>query len=255
MSEPVAVVRHEGVLHVVLDAPQRRNALSRPMLAAVSAALTDVCGDVTGVVLSGRGDAFSAGADFRELTGTSADLEYDDAVAAVTTAIRDLPLVVVAAVEGPCVGAAADLALSCDLRVAAQGGYLQVPAVRLGLLYNPAAVERLRGSYPRDTVRRLLLLGERFSSDEALRAGLVSRVVPRGEAVKRAVDLLADITTDELDAIAATKSLLNAQEAGAFDPAHWAKRRRQQLDSPARRAAVERAKRAHIEKESRETDE
>jgi enoyl-CoA hydratase/carnithine racemase len=244
----VEVARHDGVLHVVLGDPACRNALSRDLLRELGHVLTAVKADdtgVTGVVVSGRGDTFSAGADFRDLTGTAADQQYDDDVAVVTGAIRELPRVVIAALEGACIGAAADLALSCDLRVAAHGSYLQVPAVRLGLLYNPEAVDALRRSYPRDAVRRLLLLGERLDAEAALEAGLVSYVVPRGESVKRANDLLSGTAPEHLQAVAATKALLAAQESGNADPVHWAERRRRLLDSPTRKAAVDRAHRRH----------
>jgi enoyl-CoA hydratase/carnithine racemase len=241
----VHVTRHGGALHVVLDDPARRNALSRRTLARLHEILSAVDDTVTGVVLSGQEDVFSAGADFNELTGTAADASFDDAVTTVTRIIRELPRVVIAALEGPCIGAAADLALACDLRVAAQGSYLTVPAVRLGLLYNPEAVDQLRRAYPRDSVRRLLLLGERFDAEEALNAGLVSQVAPRGEAAKRALELLADTTADHLEAVAATKALLHDQESGTPDLAHWAERRRQLLDSPARKAAVEQARHRH----------
>lgn len=237
-----------GVRQLVIDAPARRNALSRPVLATLLEALNGIDHDVTGVVLSGNGDAFSAGADFAELTGTGADLGYDAAISAVTAAIRALPVLVVAALEGPCMGAAADIALACDLRVAGEGSFVQVPAVRLGILYNPSAVDRLRRGYPADSVRRLLLLGERFAGEDALRAGFVSYLAPRGAAVKQATDLLSSITTDEVAAIAATKHLLNDLDAGTYDAAQWEGRRRQLLDSPARLAAVQRAHRNHPEK-------
>jgi enoyl-CoA hydratase len=238
--------RHGQVLQLVLDAPQRRNALTRPMLAALADAMHDVDTAVTGVVISGRGDIFSAGADFAELTGTAADESYDDAVAAVIRAIRALPRVVVAAIEGPCVGAAADIALCCDLRVAAEGSHLQIPAVRLGLLYNPEAVARLRRSFPGDTLRRLLLFGERISADEALAADLVGYLAPRGAAVTRAVALFDDVCADHLEAIATTKAVLNHDD-GDHDTT-WQQRRRALLDSTARRAAVEQAQRHHTRK-------
>lgn len=233
------------LLHVELTAPERRNALSREVLAATHDALAGAGADVTGVVLSGHGDAFSAGADFRDITGTTADLDYDDAVAEVTRAIREHPSVVVAAIEGPCMGAAADLALSCDIRVAAEDSWLQIPAARLGLLYNPASIGRLASGLPPDTVRRLLLLGERFSGVEAREAGLVSVVVPPGQALRRAHELLSETTTDHLAAIAATKALLNSHDAGSFDPDDWQGLRRALLDSPQRRAAVAGARRRH----------
>ena len=251
MTGPVACSRIGGVLQLVLDAPARKNALSRPMLAALAEALDAVDDSVTGVVISGSGGAFSAGADFRELTGTVADVSYDDAVALVTRAIISLPVVVVAALEGPCVGAGADVALACDLRVAAEGSFVQVPAAKLGLLYNPEAVDRMRRALPRDTVRRLLLLGERFDDHTALQARLVSVVVPRGDALKRAVELLETTSPADVPAVAATKALLHAQETGDYDVAAWQERRLALLGSPARRAAVERAQRRHTDNESR----
>lgn len=234
-----------GVLHVVLDAPQRRNALTREMLRALAALVAGVDESVTALVISGAEGAFSAGADFGELTGTSADISYDDDVAAVGEALVRCPRVVVAAVEGPCIGAAVDLALACDVRIAGRGSYLQVPAVRLGLLYNPEAIARWSARLPQDVLRRMLLLGERFDDAEALRVGLVSQVVERGEAVTRAVDLLSAITTEERVALAATKQVLSALERPGFDPRPWADPRRHLLDSPARAAAVRRAKHRH----------
>jgi enoyl-CoA hydratase/carnithine racemase len=227
-----------------------RNALSRPMLRTLADALERLDEQVTAVVLSGHGGTFSAGADFRELTGTPEDERYDDEVARVTAAIVAAPRPVVAALEGPCMGAAADLALSCDVRIAAQGSFVQLPAVTLGLLYNPDAVARLGRRLPHDTVRRLLLLGERFPAEEAQRAGLVSVVVPRGEAVKQALRLVDDINAEQVHALAETKALLNDLATPTYDPAHWAFRRSALLGSPARAAALKRARRKHTDKET-----
>jgi enoyl-CoA hydratase len=238
-------VMHGKVLQLILDAPHRRNALSRPMLAALADAVRDVDTSVTGLVISGRGETFSAGADFGELTGTSADVTFDAAVATVTRAIRASPRVVIAAVEGPCVGAAADVALSCDLRVAAEGSYVQIPAVRLGLLYNPEAIIRWRSTFRGDALRGLLLLGERVCAKKAFGAGLVGYLAPPGEAVKRALALFDDIDTAHLEAIASTKAVLNDD---ATDPDAWQQRRYDLLDSAERRAAVERARYRHIGK-------
>ena len=243
--------RVDSVLHLQLNKPERRNALSRAMLSTLAGELHRVDAAVTGVVISGTGETFSAGADFAEITGTSADIDYDEAVAEVSQAITACPRVVVAALEGPCVGAAVDLAVSCDLRVAGRTSWLQLPAVRLGLLYNPEAVQRMRSRLTDETVRRLLLLAERFDADEALAAGLVSHVVPPGAAVESALELLTGVKSEELEAIAATKDLLNAREGSDCDTAEgFQQRRRALLDSPARRAAVSRAHQTHIHDEN-----
>lgn len=250
MSEGLSVDRIGRVLHLVLDAPARRNALSRPMLAALTEAVVNLAPEATGIVISGRGAGFSAGADFHELTGTSEDLGYDEAVSAARDAITGCPRVVVAALEGPCLGAAADLALACDLRVAAEDSYLQVPAVRLGLFYNPAALRRAGKAFSADAVRRLFLLGEAFPAPEAHGAGLVSHVVRHGEAVSTALELLEVIEPAELDAMAATKAFLEAVLDGdehtlPGQDETWQLRRRALLDSPTRRDAVAASRHRH----------
>jgi enoyl-CoA hydratase len=245
VNGPVSAHRIGGVLQLVLDAPRRKNALSRPMLGALAGHFADLDEDVTGVVISGNGGVFSAGADFAELTGTSADLEYDDAVNAVREAIWSCPRLVVAALEGPSVGAAADLALACDFQVAGEDSFLEIPAVRLGLLYNPEALASLARTLPATVVRRLVLLGERFDAREAFTCGLVTHLAPRGDAAKRAVELLDAVTSSELDAIAATKGFLRAVATGDDAASTWQDRRRELLDSPARRAAIELAQARH----------
>lgn len=246
MTGRVDVTRHGPVLQLTLDSPGCRNALSRSMLAALDDALHALDDSVVGVVICGSSGTFSAGADFAELTGTSADESYDDSVASVTRTIRNLPLLVVAAIEGPCLGAAADLALACDLRVAAEDSYLAIPAVRLGLLYNPETIDRLRRDFPGEALRRLLLLGERLPAAAALAGGLVGQVVPHGQAAPCARARFDDLDPSHLDAVAATKAVLNRD---SDDPSHtWQQRRRELLDSPARRAAVDNARNRHLKK-------
>lgn len=253
MSTGLATQRHGSVLHLVLDVPRRRHALTRAMLHALAEELGSVPDDVTGIVLRGAGDTFSAGADFAELTGTSADIGYDDDVTRVRTAIGQCPRVVAAAIEGPCMGAAADLALACDLRVIAADAYIQVPAVRLGLLYSPDALRQHAQTYPIDAVRQLFLLGERFSGPAAHAAGLATAAVPHGAAAEHATNLLARISPAEHDAVAATKGFLGAVLADTVDAAAWQRRRTDLLDSPARRAAVRAAHDRHVERKSTPT--
>ncbi|MGX6511683.1 enoyl-CoA hydratase/isomerase family protein [Rhodococcus sp. SJ-2] len=245
MRAPLRNYRSGSVVHLVLDAPQRRNALSRTMLDALEAALSSLDDDVTGVVLAGSDGTFSAGADFADITGTVADVDYDDAVARVAAAVTTAAVPVVAALEGPCMGAAAHLALVCDMRIGGEGAYLHVPSVRLGLLYNPVAIRELSRAYSRDTVRRLLLIGERFDTESAYQAGLLSRTVPTGDAVRVATDMLATLPQEHRQATRATKELLGELDSGLFDENRWQRRRRELLGSPARAAAVRDARARH----------
>jgi enoyl-CoA hydratase/carnithine racemase len=244
-----------GALVVQMQDPASRNALSRAMLAGLTEAIEAVGVDIPGIVITGEGGCFSAGADFRELKGTRQDLEYDQAVARLIASILASDRIIVAAVEGACMGAAADIALACDYRIAGEGSFMQVPAVRLGLLYNPEAIERLSRLYRADTVRRLLLAGERFDAHEACRAGLFSCVVPRGESLARVLQALEPLDGQQADAIRSTKRLLSELESGRVDMNHWQRRRLELLDSEQRKHAIQKAHERFVHKKRAATDE
>lgn len=242
MSENVVKKTTKGtVLILEMNDLASRNALSRGMLSGLAEAIGNAGADILSIVITGGIDCFSAGGDFRELKGTSQDLDYDDAVSAVVAPILASDRIIVAAIEGPCMGAAADIALACDYRVVGVGGFIQIPAVRLGLLYNPEAIDRIRRLYPPDAVRRLLLAGERLDDHEACRAGLFSRVVPKGESVSMVVQDLQKLDGQQADAVRATKRLLSDLEAGRADMDYWQKRRIELLDSEQRRSAIKQA--------------
>jgi len=239
MSAPVEVERSAGVTTLRLAQPRRRNALSAAVLTILRDELAPArLAATTAVVLTAAGASFSAGADLGELTGTSADLAFDDLLAEVTTAIRQAPVPVVAAIEGACVGAAVDLAMACDVRIASETAFFGVPAVRLGLLYNPDSLVRLREALPSQTSARLLLLGERIGGHDAVAAGLACCCVPAGTALERAHALAADAPTTSREAMCATKALLT----GEADAAGSRAVRMRLLDSPERLRAVTAAK-------------
>ena len=178
MTGFIRVVREAGIVSLFLNRPERRNALSLALLAELSEALSDeIREDTTAFIISGVNGFFSAGGDLSDMTGTPADLRIDDAIEEVTRKIQELPVPVIAAIDGPCMGGAFDLALSCDHRIAATDAFFQVPAARLGLLYNPRAIVRMRQRLGRDGVFRVLVLGERLDAAEARVAGVVSHVV------------------------------------------------------------------------------
>lgn len=245
MSRYVATEWIGGVVSVVLDAPERRNALSFQLLEELQAALTENVEGATGIVISGTGGAFSAGADFADISGTSSDIAFDDAVERVTDAITASRIPVLAAIEGPCMGAAAHLALACDVRVAGEGSFIQIPAIRLGLLYSPRSIAGLAKTFARDAIRRLILLGERFDAGNARDAGLFSKVVPAGCALEEAIGSLVELSPVHLEALASTRELLNELDSGEYNDDTWQRRRTDLLDSPARSQAIREAKARH----------
>ena len=243
MSGRSATTSHDGVLEVTFENAGRRNALSRTLLSALGRAIDDAgAGDVRAVVLAGAGDGFSAGADLAELTGTVADRAVDEAIQSAVLSIRDCPAPVIAAVEGPCIGGALDLALSCDAIVAAEGAYFSLPATHLGLLYDPRALARLRHRLGPAALRWLLLLGERIDARTGAAMGLVARVSRKGTARAEARALAERVSARSPRAVAATKRLLNEFEEGCAHLDEWERERLDILASTERRERVEQAK-------------
>lgn len=232
----------DGVAVVTMDRPARRNALSRALLAELAVRLGSYEeSSCRAVVLEGAGGCFTAGADLGELDGSLADLTMDDAVGTAAEAIRALSLPVIAAIEGPCIGAGVELAMACDLRVASRSAYFRLPAVRLGILYRPDAVATLSSCMPPETLSRLLLFGDDVGAEEAVVAGLVTGpVVPHSAARDRARELARLLPQGRSEAARAAKHLLvelRRSGTGQFDAV-----RRRLAVSPDRAAALAAAK-------------
>lgn len=243
MSGRVTASLRSGVLEVRFENAGRLNALSRSLLSALVRAIDDAREEeVRAVILVGAGGVFSAGADLADLTGTAEDRAVDDAIRRATASIRDCAVPVVAAVEGPCIGAALDVALACDAVVAAESACFALPAIRLGLLYDPHAVARLRLRLSPAALRWILLLGEQVDARTAAVMGLVARVVPDGTAEVEARALAERVAACSATAVTATRKLLNEFERGSASLDDWERERLDILDSPERRERVERAK-------------
>jgi enoyl-CoA hydratase/carnithine racemase len=233
----------DGICELVLNNPGRKNALSYALLDDLNNKLASANDDaVRAVILSGAGNVFSAGADFADLTGTIDDLAIDEAIEQSVVRIREMPAPVFAAIEGPCMGGAVDIALACDFLVASDEAFFEIPAARLGLLYNPEAVQRWRARLSGMTLRRMLLLGERFSAADAVQAGVVSHLASAGSALNKSRQLADRVAQGNRDVVAATKGLLVALESGDIDLLLWEKVREEILDSPERHDLVARAK-------------
>lgn len=246
MSESVKVSIQHGVMVLELNRPERKNALSVELLRRLRRELERLDASCTGVVITGTSTAFSSGADFTEITGTRTDLEYDVQVEKVIQIIADCSVPVIAALEGPCMGAAAHLALACDIRIGSDNAFVQIPAIQLGLLYSPESISWLSKHYRRDVLRRLLLLAERFDAMQCLAAGLFSELVPAGTAAQHAVDKFRSLIPAQVPAIAATRQLLTDLENSRYDAEYWQQKRIELLDSPARAQAVARAQQRHL---------
>ena len=173
-----------GVARLVLDNPSQRNAMSADMTASWGRAIDALAADpdLRVVVVTGEGSAFCSGGDPRWIAG-----EPDAPVDRLRTrmiafyrawlAIRRLEVPTIAALNGPAVGAGLCLALACDLRYAAAGARLSAPFVRLGMNPGMAATYLFPDVVGAAHARDLLLTGRVVDAEEALRLGLVSRVL------------------------------------------------------------------------------
>jgi enoyl-CoA hydratase/carnithine racemase len=174
----------EGVALLVLDNPDMRNAMSDEMTASWVAAVDELAGDrsVRAVVVTGEGSAFCSGGNTAWIAG-----EPDATVDQLRTrmmgfyrawlGIRKLEVPTIAAVNGASIGAGLCLALACDIRYAAAGAKLGAPFVKLGMHPGMAGTYLLPDVVGEAHARDLLLTGRVVEADEALRLGLVSRVI------------------------------------------------------------------------------
>ena len=212
MIEDLIVSTEDGVLVVRFNRAEKVNAMAKRHLARLAEAIR-TAGDVAGVVLTGEGGNFSSGFDLDERTGTSADEEIDDLLVDLERAIEEIPVPVIAAVEGACIGAACDLAVMCDLVVAGESAIFAIPAVRLGIVYRTAAVREVFRRAGPQAAAQLFLLGERIPAPSAHMWGLIAEIVPDGLALARAHTLIEASTRGMPAAVSATKQLLRKLRA------------------------------------------
>lgn len=199
---------------LTIDRPDRRNALSRALIAELAAAFTRAAADpaARAVVLTGSGPAFCAGMDLDELRATlgdEQDLVWDDAarLSALYEQIYSLPKPTVAAVSGAAVAGGAGLVTVCDLAVAVPAAKFGYPEVRRGLVAAMVMPHLLRHVGER-AARWLLLTGELIDAPAAERAGLVNAVVPAEALLDTALDWCRSLAEGGPKALTTTKDLL-----------------------------------------------
>jgi enoyl-CoA hydratase/carnithine racemase len=202
------------VATVTLDRPEALNAISTELAIALAEAVEPLATDpaVRAVVLTGAGErAFCVGADLKQRAG------FDDhgwfvqreAFRRGFAAVRRCPLPTVAAVSGFALGGGTELALACDLVVAADDASFGLPEVRLGLVPAGGGTQLLVRRVGRSVAKDLVLTGRRVPASEAHRLGLVDRVVPRGEVLAAATALAAEIAANAPTAVRMAKWALD----------------------------------------------
>lgn len=207
----IEVTQHGRTALVTLARPDRHNALNIELCQrirdVIQAAPTE---GARAVVLTGSGRSFCSGADLDEVYTA----EFRDALYAMLHAVTDLPVPVVAAVNGAAIGAGTQLAIAADLRVVAPRARFGVPTARIGLAVDPWTIRRLALLAGNGAARRLLLACDQIEAEAALAGGLADRFGELEDALAWAAEMaeLAPLT------VAFAKRVLNDIFEPAFDP-------------------------------------
>lgn len=182
-----------SVATVTLDRQERRNALNTEQCANISRAVHQAVGDgARAIVLTGAGTSFCSGADFGEVYGEG----YRDALYGMLHDVAEAPVPVLAAVNGPAIGAGLQLAIACDLRIAAPSAVFGLPTAKLGLAVDPWTIRRLALIAGEGAARTLLLACAQIDADLAQARGLVDRLGSLDDALAWAGEIagLAPLT-------------------------------------------------------------
>jgi enoyl-CoA hydratase/carnithine racemase len=213
------VYRDFGIADVSVGDGQRGNALSSEDWREMEQTFRRLAADdeLRAVVVLGQGGTFSAGSDMREwVRADRTDVaESFAAMEAAFTAIEDLPVPVIAEVEGVAAGAGCQLALACDLRVLADTARIGMPIARLGILVSPPFAARLATLAGPGVARELLYTGRLVSADEAVRLGLATRSVPARELASATRRLVLSVARHPGSAIRAAKQAVDVALAPA----------------------------------------
>lgn len=182
---------------LTIDRPAKKNAIDEAAWRAFAeiGAEVEADPDIAVVIVRGAGGVFSAGADISEFVAlTSASPErrnaFADAVRGGEEALARIPKPTIAAIEGPCVGGGCQIALACDIRIAAEGARFGVTPAKLGIVYPVASTRRLVAAVGRSAAKDLLFTGRLIGAEDALSIGLVDRVV-QADALQAEVEAIA----------------------------------------------------------------
>jgi enoyl-CoA hydratase/carnithine racemase len=217
-ESPLVVSRREGAIaFVAFNRPEKRNAISRDVLRALTDAVTaaERERDVRAIVLHGEGRVFSAGVDFTMLAG---DVEGGERVPfraqvgdmqALVTRLEAVEKPVIAAMHRYVPGLALEVALACDIRIASDDCELGLPEVKVGLVPDVGGTTRLVRTVGYAKAKELILTGRMISAAEALRIGLVSEVVPAGGHLEAGLRLASEIAANAPLAVGLAKRLVD----------------------------------------------
>jgi methylglutaconyl-CoA hydratase len=223
--ETIRVVKNETVAQVVLHRPDIRNAFNEVMIKELRTAFRELSqpSALRAVVLSGEGASFCAGADLqwmRQMMGYSYEENMADALelAQFFRELYDFPLPLVGRINGAAIGGGTGLVAVCDFVVAIDSAVFSFSEVKMGLVpacISPYVIKRVGSRY----ARRYFLTGERLPAEQALRCGLVDRVVPIGDLEQAVEAYLQHLRSSGPQAVRTCKQMIRAVEEMSLEEA------------------------------------
>ncbi len=207
MSNCVEVTSSGGTLLISINRPEVRNAIDRQTALAIESAIDQLEGTTSFLVgiLTGAGATFCSGMDLR--SSAKGDLPYGDR-RGFGGLVEPPGKPLIAAVEGFALGGGFEMALACDLVVAAVDAIFGLPEVTRGTVAGGGGLLRLPDRIPRNQAMELALVGNRLTAQRAAELGLINRLVPTGSALSVAIDLAQAISRNGPLAVAASKSVI-----------------------------------------------
>ena len=220
MSNLIQVHPRDTLVEIVINRPEKRNAINWPMMEELSAAI-DSIEQIKGarvVLLRGEGTGFSAGIDlmgFSDLIDRFGENWRDNlfpltaAYQAVVNKFERCSLPVIALLHGYCLGLGLELALACDFRIAAEGTKIGLPETRLGIIPDVGGTTRLTRLVGPARAKELIMTGRNVNLDDAERWGMVNYIVPANELMNKAESLAAEIAQSAPLAVSYTKRVID----------------------------------------------
>ncbi|MCW2659456.1 MAG: echA6 [Mycobacterium sp.] len=208
----IGVTQTEAVMTIELQRPERRNALNSQLVDELREAIQKAGddGSTRAIVVTGQGTVFCAGAD---LSGDAFAADYPDRLIELHKVMDAAPIPVIGAINGPAIGAGLQLAMQCDLRVAAADAFFQFPTSKYGLALDNWSIRRLSSLVGHGRARAMLLTAEKLTAEVALQTGMVNRIGTLADAQAWA----AEVTGLAPLAIQHAKRVLN--DDGSFEEA------------------------------------
>ncbi len=229
MPDAVLVSTENGTAVVTLNRPEAMNAFNAEVWRSLRQAAQAIREnrEVRVVLLQGAGDrAFSGGIDLKMVAsegvhhifpGMRNEFENQNALKSVFTLYEELPVPVIAAINGYCLGAGLELALCCDIRLASESAVFGLPEIQFGVIPDLGSTQRLPRVVPPGIAREMVLTGRRLNAAEALRAGLVNHVYPKEQLMPEALKLAAEIARLDPRLVSGAKRAVSLATAMPLD--------------------------------------